>query len=433
MRKFALAILGLIVLLISLAGIWLQFPQLSHPELVKEVNELALQRFKQRQEKARDPEFNGYLHPRFVEFWGSHQTAKKGGKTEKSVYRWKDFSSAAYGELQPHRTQLEEQDPEYLEARTDFEQLLPELYDALKKPVLLAPEERFDMLAFENINIIAVRGLAHALAGLGESYVAAGEPERAIRPFLGCLQLGKHLEEQGSMVACMGAIIAYRAGLDATVGLLQPSAPLSTADWTTLKTTTQRTLPKKDLIARILEDEIARALRTFEIIGKSKTARVNFTGGGLLFELPGMLEREERIYLNQTAQLLLALREKRRPPSTSPAHSLGAWLQGTAGVLSDGLSLTYDRPILLVTYTRRELEALTVCAALLSYRSDKGEFPDTLGLLDLGSICDDLEWDKQSAVLFLPLQETLPKKLKNIYTNSPWIAWDGNGFRCRLK
>lgn len=424
MKKLSLGCLGLIVFLISLVTIWVQFPQQTHPQLIEETVAKAQERHRSRQATARNPKFNGYLQPTLLPFWGTPADYKPNSGVEKVITRWKAYGSNSQGTRQDHRALLSQVD--YLAARDQFESLLPALEEALNQSEFIAPNDRFDYIDNNDMKFISVRALGQALATLAESRVAEGQPEKALRPLALGFKLGAKLDQQGTLLSLFIGFNVNKVSAQAAQGLLRPETELSPEHWRALADAVVQGSPPPNLLETAIEDEIGRTFNTFRLFNTDPTTLIDFGGDGLVYKLPGMLAREERICFNQWATTLTALRQKQ--PLVPPAPSMSTireWLRGTAGLLGDGFLTNYSRPQALVDFHRQELTGLAVSAALLSERAATGRFPNDLSALKLKLPMENLVWDREQEQLVVSfdsqINALLPRQKLDLYTHKPWV------------
>lgn len=415
MKKVALFGFGLSVLVLFMIFIWIQFPHVNHPQVVAAAQKEALKRHQARQETAQDPSQNGFLNPRFRDYWQGHNS--KPTLAEKRIAAWAVFSTATGATRLDHRELS--QDQIYLKTRGEFEELLPDMLAEFHKSVFVAPAKK---LTIEGtyLDYLNMRSVAQALVGLAESYISEGRPREALRPALECLQLGALLSRQGTAINNFIGVSLQQLGANAFGGLFSPKTQLSAEQWrSTGRAILACVVPAKNL-EEAVEDSLLMIANTFGHIRGNRSARRAFTGGGVAYEIPGMIAREERITLNLVTDVLLQLQQGQTVPPSTPSKP-GDWIRGKEGLLTSGLLGDHHRMQELALGNRQHLLGLGVSCLLLAQRLESGEFPNDLASLEV----EGCSWDPETAQLAVPLAgaSSHPERFQlNLYTDSPWLS-----------
>lgn len=136
MRKFTVAFVVFIVVVVTFYGIWLQFPKARNTEVVAEAYKVTNERLNEMLAQADDPELNGFLNPYFVPYWGRRSIEQKeGSPASQTIMAWGEYSTPYQGEKVDHKTLQSEGDEGYSKALADMEKAVPELREAMNKPL----------------------------------------------------------------------------------------------------------------------------------------------------------------------------------------------------------------------------------------------------------------------------------------------------------
>lgn len=432
MKKAALATLGALVVLLSMLSVWLAFPTVRHPMVVQKALQAAQKRHEHRQSLASDPATNGYLSPEFLSYWdGSGHTSV----VQQIVDSWTSYCSARSAQRLPHKEMLLES--EYQASRKRFEALLPTLEREFEKPVFVIPTQA-PTFASPTLGYLTMRNLGVGMAGLAESYLAAGDPQQALRPLLQCISLGHHLSAQGTALNGLTGLSIQRIGGAAFAGLVSPDTNLSAPEWQQAGQSILEALTSSSRVTEATEDALFRTQNSFEEFRASPQARLSFTGRGWLYSIPGLMDREERIAQNRMSEALLALTKGTPLPPSPGSHlpTLADRLRGTDGFLSQ-LDWNYQEFELASRGCRAQLLGLGLSALLLSHKVEHQRFPERLEDLPTSIPAESFSWNPQSKelVVFLDPSGVAAAKVAyplDLYTDSPWVSVQQDGFHYRL-
>lgn len=394
MKKFLLAVLGLIAFAVSVVGIWIQFPQLHHPQVTEEAIRAALEREGARQSQANEPDLNAYLNPIFLPFWGAPWD-RAPNPIESTMTTWREYSTSSQGELVKHGDLLTNSD--YLKARASFESLVPELTEALKRENFVVRGRIFDFITDSSPHLVNIRGLVLGLSALSESYQAEKRTNEAVLPLVLSLRLSGAIDKEPGLFMSMLGVAFDRIAVDTALGIFTPASQLEASQWDSLSQACLANLSSDHQLESVLEDELAVASNTFEKINSNPSLRSSFIMGGALYSIPGMLAREERIYFNQMTGDLINARQGNL--ATLPAGwNFKSWLQGSGGVLADNMSwIDQQRLKGLLDSRDALLLGFGVSSSLLAERTRSGDFPADLANLKVP--IEGLTWVPESQTL----------------------------------
>lgn len=412
-------ILGMLALLLV---IWLSNPKLTHPELIKRACLNAEERHSERQQFAADPSLNLYLSPTFLPLWGVPDARQEDCATERTVKAWIKYSSWGT-DLDHNRLRS---DPDYLQAKADFEVLAETLFRELDKPVFVVPTERL-FLYEEFLDPAGLIGVSSALDVLAEAEVTRGRLGVALEILVRNLEFAQKIQYQGNFTSIIiGEALQVRT-TTALVGLIPVEAPV---EWGRLAEVCLASPPQKEGLTHYLEDKILAAGSVFNTpaparyMGKDMKPGCAFSAILLRPFAPRWLRR----YQNAMAPVLLAAMRGGplvAPPPKASSRPLRAIDQQHLNILS---RVFYLRGLQLLN--------VGVAAWLLAQRQQLGAFPETLSELNID--CSGMVWDSQKAELFIPADLRVQGKdwhesTTNPFSETPWCITLSNGWLYKLK
>ena len=410
-------------------GVWVQFPSLQNEALIKECQSLGDERFASLQAVANDPAQNGFLSETFRPYWDFRDKGYVEDNEVRDVMSawYESYATPGKGEVVDHKALQDSKDTLYLKARSDFEKLIPELTQEIRKPCFVVPMEKIDINE-RTPDMLALRGIAQALAGYADSQVAEGELAEAIETLSTILALGNSTSGQGFIVADLIAASILTLAYDASLTDFPPSSELDAEQWKNLSQTFLTSLPPEDQLYQLLQSEVWLFRKDFN----------GDTLGGVT-RLPGFLAREQRIFENKMCEILTAVKLDDPDALIIETPGLGSLLTGKSGLIASMLFPSYSRAGAKLTLTRKKLLSRGICAALLSYRKSKGTWPSELA--NLSEIGLDLPFEATPAWLEYKLEgdkALLTTSLSaaeneghhsrdNSYPESPWARQDKEG------
>jgi hypothetical protein len=374
----------LIIVLISLGGFtfWLSQPALEGEEQITESVASANNRFAQAQREAENPELNGYISQEFQPLW-----TPGGGKGEVSpvsqaLTSWGAFSNGTKGNTIDHAGLLK--DESYLAARGGFETHLPGLLTTLDKRLFVVPKASLSRSETPDAN--GLRALAQGIHAYVESKVAEKKPAEAVPALAALFSLGGKMQGRDTMVNDLIGISMQRTAFE-TLALIPSDSALTAEDWLKLGTAVNQGIPPKDQMARAFEAEVSVSL---EHIQKSETAAAE--SGTFLDRL--FLQREKRIFMNQTAEQLKALKGEGLASYPTPEQEGGTIAAiRTSDFVRAGHLMEFHRRAMVLTATALDLRA---------YRAKFGKLPKNLEqLADMGLKApeDSLDYDPEAGTV----------------------------------
>jgi hypothetical protein len=382
MKRIFLAVVVLVATFLAAYAVWVQFPRLHQPESVASTLQQASERFDQLSRMAADPAKNGFETAIFLPYWGRRSTEYKENSPIESVVKdWAQYSGLSSGQPIDHKALRASQNAKYLKALNDFEKVSPELLAAWGKPVFLPPGTTMSFDT-ELWNFQATRTCAQALVALAEAKAAQGQSDQAANILARVMEFGGNLQGQGALLIDVVGMSTQRSGIDGFLPLMQPAVthrgtPLPAGRWKDLAGRLTKAVPPADTVYRAMQGETAVAVNTIDQIRQGKSANSLAAGPTAM---PGLLDREERIYLNLMMDMLGKLKDtgKLVTPAALDRPTAGDHLAGRSGLLAEQLLPNFSRASYEIEMNRRRILALALCAGVAAYRADNGKLPDTL-------------------------------------------------------
>jgi len=414
-----MGLVGLVATVVVLYSIAMQFPQLSDKARVEASFAAAHSRNQSLEEQATKPEVNGYLSPTFLPYWGRKgMEYEPDSETERVVEQWKKFSSQAMEKKIDHIDLLTRKDPSYLEARGQFEALVPELLEALEKPVYFPPNSPLlSQTLLPNMN--ANRSCAQALCALAESKVAQGKSDEAVEMIARTILAGERLSGSGFLLVEMFGVVMQAIGADAFLGLIDPEKLELTPElWQSLTEELVESVPSKDILVQSFEAEMTSWHDTFQKGIDNEFFKIN-----KLTDLPGYLQREQRIYLNAMCDMQKQAESQSSLvlPSYLTRPGLWDWISGRTGHVAQMLIPNYDRAGGQLAVNRARTAGLATILGVLNYRAKQGGLPETLD--DLASVGIPMVEDPDFKKSLTYQKEGDRATLKIVLQTSPTIDW----------
>lgn len=433
-----------LVMLLGAAVVWVNSPALEHPQLANQVLLDTTKRFQERQKQAQSAQLNGFLAPQFRPFWEGRGRNKPGTPFENAVRGWQEYTSSAYAEPIDHQALLNRKDPTYLDRRAAFAEYLSALKEALSKPYFIDPAAGVGDVP----NLLSMRSIALGATALAESFWADGRHREAVTSTVVALDAGRHLLEDSTMSQMVG--ISCHLALVETLYRSWDSEPLhSWQQWHELADQLQSACLTKELIVASHEQDLFNGFITIQGIIKNPSSLGTLSSFGSamtsptkfahILNAPGMLEREKRIFLNQSTRILTALQQPLEAmlKTQTTSFSWSGWFLGQSSMLVAGPE-NLARAFAVVLDYRAQMAGLATVAGLKAYRGKLGAYPEHLSQLsELGlHPIEGFEWGSmeytrgESIAVKLP-SEAIPL-LRKVTATSGWVTRTPEGLSFKL-
>ena len=375
MKKYHLPAAVSLLIILSVAGFWFFCPLVENKSLVETSMERAQKRFSTAQETARDPEQNGYLNPRFLPFWGRKSTeANRNDPIQRTFDGWVEFSTPGAGEPIDHKALQSSEDPKYLEALSAFEEIEPELTEALSKPSFLTPEQK---LSYNNevLNYIAFRKAAQCLVGYAEAKVAQGDHREAARTLVTTVEAGRKVMGRSALIQDMIGVAVQAIGSSAIFTELDLKQPWGAKLGEELTARLVAAVPPREQLEWSLEAELFLGTSAIEDIQDDKVTEPK-SGEGL----PGFLSREKRIYQNVMVQCLVNLKNNSRPivPLAVRQSDWVDYVAGRTGLYIQILVPNFVRAEEQMDFNRAKVMGIATIFGVKTFREKHNRLPKNL-------------------------------------------------------
>ena len=374
MKKIIAIVLILCLAFAGLFMAWINRPALVGESQISESVGAAKSRFSQLQREAENPDLNGYISVQFEPLWGAGQP-QEASEIEQRLLAWNAFSNALRTGQTDHAAKLAAKDQDYLAARSAFEELLPALSEALNKRLFVVPRDNLSSYGVPDMG--GLRLLSQAVYAYVESKVAEKKAASAVAPLAALFSLGGKMQGRENLVNDLSGLTLQRTAFKA-LALIPSDSDLTTEDWLTLAAAVSHGTPPPDQMISAFEAEVASSLE--HILANEKDAAQS---GSYLDRL--FLQREKRIFMNQTALQLRAVKGDNLRKYRAPSPGFASSLKGESGSIALISVDDFARADAIMEFNRICLVGASTALDLRAYRSQNGQLPENLdGLKKMG-------------------------------------------------
>lgn len=368
--------------LLSLAAVavlyasWVAFPPVQFAAEARQALDHQQQAFEADQKLAADPAKNAFIDPQLSQFWGRRSLEFR----DKSAVSQVTSAMRAFGFLAGEQSAAvadlwNRKDPGLRKAVAEFEQLRPTLKRALSCPFYVLPQANPPDLESDPDNVLAHRAIAQALSAYAEVQLADGKPDQALAATAEIFQLARLLvaRRSHSSIDVMVASAIQVTGQETLGYLLQSGRlkPQQLRPWLEVLRTTPFT---PEIVLDSMEYELWVGRSFIEHPPKSMQ-------GGKLSYLPGLWQREWRLFQNDYIPVLRASRNHQAVTiSWMGSFGLSNWLMGQHSWVTALYMPNYERVFKILEVTRQRQDFLRLYVHLLLER------PATLDSKWIGSL-----------------------------------------------
>ena len=367
MKKIIAVVVVVVSLFAAAFVFWLNQPAATGEQQVAESVSAAKNRFAQTQREADNADLNGYISEEFLPLWGSGRQKGEVAPVKQTVIDWVAFAD----EDTDHEALLANKDEKYMATRQAFEALLPSLVATMNKRLFVVPRPALSSFATPDAG--SLRMLAQAINGYVRSKTAEGQPTEAVAPVAALFSLGGKMQGRETLSNDLMGITLQRAAFEA-LALIPGDAKLSAEDWLALGTAVNHGIPPKDQMSRAFEAEVGITLENIQQNEKEAAE-----SGSYLDRL--FLQREKRIFINQTAVQLEALKGGKLPDYQYPEPSTSGFLTGETGTIALLQVSDFLRARDIMDFHREALILTAAAMDLRAYRAKNGKLPETMDKL----------------------------------------------------
>ncbi len=354
----------------TLAYMWARWPTIREPEEVKWRLAEARRRWTDTQGQALDQNLNGYLSEVFQTFWDRDLRDRDSpSEVERTITRWAELSESASDD----ELVLGEAASEISNALASFEALAPALAERMKKTLFVVPASQLT-LTTPIFSILAQKTCMQAMLGLSRVLMARGRPSESVEALLSLIGFANAQLDRGSLISELIAGNALCRAIEGVCQVLTPSTLLPAKDWRRLSLSLSQAVPPDDWLERCLEIEMAAGCGSFAL---ARDGRYLLDPNVRLHLIPGMVAREERIYLNIMTGLLAKLRLGHMPSDDILPRRV-AWVLGHTGWSGPLGFLPGERLRQGFWMHRHSLIAMATATALNAFQAEFGNLPVAL-------------------------------------------------------
>lgn len=379
----------LLVFLFIVYPVWVSFPKEKYSRELREATGRTKERFDAIQAKANSPETNGYLAPTLLTGWIIKPDYEESKALDGPIRQWNEkYSSPGTGEDIDHRGLAN--DPDYLQKREAFAKLLPEIKKSLRADVFVVPQEG-DYSFYDYVpNYIAVRRIALAMVGYTEALVAQGKTEEALDCVGPIFRLGYNLEQNPTLISAMIGVAIQAIGFQGLVEQIDLQAQASPQAWQRLAQDLARAIPDENLIVQsmasevwVMENSVAQWRK-----GRRSADYDDELFDWALYNLPGILARDHRIYRNNMGKIFEALErdgDYRTIVNNLQKAGMVDYLFGRTGPMTTLGIPNFTRAGAQCRIIRAKVLGAAATIGAVAYRAKHGELPQNLDQLkDIG-------------------------------------------------
>lgn len=425
--KKRLGCLGFLVILVVLYAIWVMFPSAKYSAQLKEVYDRAQARHDAIQLNAKDAATNGYLHPTFLPYWGRKNIeGKPDSELARQFKKLDDYSDMRNGKEQGLEGAALSADPQTSALFNEFGAVYDKLHQALALPKFTPPDDRPIDASTLVPNFIAFRAMEQYLSAYAEYLSLSGQTDRALAVCQDMLRFSEAVNSDGSTLIQLMISVATKAISQSTLAMvLQTGSAGSPAVLQELSKTLGSTHYSESDYMDAMEGEYYMIANSVAQMGKK--SMVDFDDSGAkLFQLPGLGNREFRMYQNDYFPILEKLRQgDYAVPDWLVNFSWGQWFTGQHAYLSCIVIPNSTKAHLQLELSRKRQAFLQLYIELLLARQKTGKWPaslkDLAGFkplepLDLSKVSYQVQGDKMELKLTLTEQEQ-PNPVKDANGN----------------
>lgn len=309
-----------LLLLIPVGGFvwWINFPKVSHPSVISQAYTRAETHFAKRLKVANSPE-NGFKHAVMRAYWTDPYS---GTPLADAIENWDVLAET---KAWPQEQNDVEGSEEVTQLRVLFESHLPDILQSVNSPAFsydLSPKRWGHTIKSVNFDSIAV-----GLAFYAHIEMVEGRKEQGLDHLKSVLHLASSLDRQQEYLHSEGARDCRKAFRRFVLQQLADDR-LTAEDWSRLAEMCWQHLPPKDIYDRCQDDALLQTLQRLEEVKTGKASVQSMMGNDLKWRIPGVIEREERIYKNQMVYYYKRNLAARPNPTWGTWESLYLWTKG---------------------------------------------------------------------------------------------------------
>lgn len=286
-----------------------------------------------------------------------------------------------------------------------FQMLAPALVERMTKPIFVVPASDLT-LTTPTLSILAQKHCMQAMLGLSRALVAQGRLAEGVDALLPLIGFARAQVDRGNLISEMIACGALRRAIEGVCQVVTPGTLLPAEDWRRLSLWLCEAAPPEDWMERCLEMEMAAGCGSFAL---ARDGSYLLDSKFRLHRIPGMIAREERIYLNIMTRLLARLRLGHAAVDELLPRS-AAWVSGRVGWSGPLSFLPGERLRQSFWLHQRCLIGMATATSVVAFQAELGRLPVSLdevrsagvALPPLGSAQLSYQVSERGARLTLP-------------------------------
>lgn len=445
MKKRHVGCLGLLFVGVLFYAGWVMYPPARYTAQVDEIVKRFDERNTKEQQLAKEQENNAYLDPLFLPFWGRKDLESK---PENEVQPVMDAVDPYCDLSQGKETDLEglmakgETKPK--EAFAKYAAFYPSFEKMLSKPNFLVPyDSRPDLTALVP-NYIRFRSLVQHNGAYAEYLALSGKTDEGLKVAGDSLLFSRKMDEQLSPLITRMISVACRAISQQTALMVLQTGkepPSAAALERFLRLLEQTQLPATEL-NEPFEVEFYAANNLFDKMKQNQELNLDPSMDfGALARIPGLLNREIRLFQNDYIPLLGDLKEGRESDlSWAGDLSFWTWFSGSHGAFSAIAIPNFYKAKQHQELLEEKQSFLHLYASLILASVQDGKWPATIKALeesgykplpglDLTKVQYKIEGKKMSLTLEHPNHEILSTQTTSDPELSEWESLAGETWK----
>lgn len=377
----------LVLLALALVG-WLFSPL--QPRAITRALQRGQTQFAQQRTLAADPATNGYLAAEWQELWAPRTGSSQPHKLVFLAKAAGAYSPDTFPDLRRLQTLARSGEPHLTSTLKSFEAIVPGFQREWVKPAFVPIYRRASLLnPLPNMSLLGE--LAKGCAALAYQKNLQGEVDDAVRLMLPPLRLSTTLIRNGSVTSAAAGLSLRRVPLQSWLRTLQTGRALNPQLLQGLLAEIRNDQLAPDELEQILAGELLASEEFFRFSAAARSElQQTLTGSELRWlKVPGMLQRDRRIFHRRFAGLLGPGRDHVAPPAQ------GSWFLGQRSLIGQVIFPNVTPVTAQLDFSRHELAAVHALFAIRLFRLQNGRLPAKLAEMPVKPL-PGFEWESRS-------------------------------------